>query len=99
MLSEPARSDRIESGEVKFRHSLRAAFFRPEVLLAIRIIFTKTGSQQNDGAVRDLSVLLFPVFKIFHADQVIRIRRALLRDVDHDRRTYELVQRNLKTGK
>src|SRR6185503_7671676 len=86
---------RVESRKMQLLYRIRPALISAEIIFLVRPIFSETGLQQDDAPFGDLSVLRFPVFYVFSRYQIIAVCRSFIRNIDLDRRTDKLRQRQL----
>jgi hypothetical protein len=73
VLDQPGRECGIEAGEVEFCDGIRAALVRTQVAAAVGPVLAVAGAQEQDRALRQCAVRLFPLLDIGDADQVVRI--------------------------
>ncbi len=75
-----------------------AAQRRSQIALGAWPSFREAGPDQNDRIHRDRSVLLLEALDVVGGHLVVGVTLALLRDVDDDRRTHQLLNGNLVDG-
>ena len=80
---------------MQLRNGRRAGLGCAQVALAIRPAASPPGPDQDDRTGRDIAMRLFPRRDVGLMDAVIGARIGLVGHVDHDRRSDQLVERDL----
>ena len=92
---QPARRIRADPRKMQLRHRRRAGFRGAEVAGTVGPAAPPTGPEQHDGAFGNAGVRPLPGLEIGGDDAVVPVRFRLSGDVDHERGSDELRQRQL----
>jgi hypothetical protein len=98
LAHEPPRCIGMQSRKMQLRHGALPFLVSPKISFGVRPMPRESRVQQNNGAFRDLSMLLLPRFQVSNADQVIRIPLRFGGKIHHHRSPRKLFDRKLVHG-